>query len=72
MTAVDLVPPLFIFAIGLTYPLIARMRSQREGWRRAAEHFVRRYLVLIGIGALMSALSSWYGVCAAPVVWVTQ
>jgi predicted acyltransferase len=64
LTVVDLVAPLFIFAIGLTYPLSARRRSQRDGWRRAAEHFVRRYLVLVGIGALMSALSNWYGVAS--------
>lgn len=65
LTIVDLVAPLFIFAIGLTYPLSARRRSQREGWRRSAEHFVRRYLVLVGIGALMSAVSSWYGVASS-------
>jgi predicted acyltransferase len=61
LTIVDLVAPLFIFAIGLTFPPSARRRSIRGGWKRTAEHFVRRYLVLIGIGALMSALSSWYG-----------
>jgi predicted acyltransferase len=60
----DLVAPLFIFAIEFTYPLSASRRSRREGWRRAAEHFVRRYLVLIGIGALLSALSSCYGLAS--------
>ncbi len=55
LTVVDLVAPLFIFAIGLTYGLSARRRISRDGWGRTVEHFVRRFLTLVGIGALIGA-----------------
>ena len=50
LTVIDLVAPFFIFAIGLTFGLSARRRSQRDGWRAAAAHFALRYLALIGLG----------------------
>jgi predicted acyltransferase len=65
LTAIDFVAPFFIFAIGLTFGMSARRRAGRDGWRRTAFHFIKRYLAILGIGALGSALSSWYGVPAS-------
>jgi predicted acyltransferase len=55
LTAIDLIAPLFIFAIGLTYVASARRRSQTHGARGAVGHVVVRYLALCGIGAVISA-----------------
>jgi predicted acyltransferase len=53
-TPSDLVAPLFLFAIGLTYGPSFRRRRRRDGARAAAEHMVVRYLALIGLGLLMT------------------
>lgn len=55
LTVIDLVAPFFIFAIGLTYGLSARRRSEQQGTKAMTGHFVRRWLALIGIGAFLSA-----------------
>jgi len=61
LTAVDLVAPLFIFAIGLTYGLSARRRAAREGRAQMAMHFVRRYLAILGIGAVITGVHDYAG-----------
>jgi predicted acyltransferase len=53
LTVIDLIAPFFIFAIGLTYRLSLQRRVAVQGWEPAVEHFVRRWLVLLGIGALL-------------------
>ena len=55
LTVIDSIAPLFIFAIGLTYSLSARRRMERDGWRAAAAHFVRRYLLIAAVGFILSA-----------------
>jgi predicted acyltransferase len=51
----DLVAPAFVLAIGLTYGPSFRRRRERDGLGRTVAHFLRRWLALIGIGALISA-----------------
>jgi predicted acyltransferase len=55
LTPTDLVAPLFIFAIGLTYGLSFRRRLQRDGANNTYQHFFTRWMAVVGIGALMSA-----------------
>ena len=50
----DLVAPLFVFAIGLTYGLSFRHRYTRDGAWRAYNHFISRNLALIGLGLLIT------------------
>jgi predicted acyltransferase len=52
-TIADTVAPAFVFVIGLNYgPSLAR--RMRQGTGVAYRHFLRRYLALIGIGAVLS------------------
>jgi predicted acyltransferase len=55
LTVIDLIAPLFIYAIGLTYGLSAQRRRQHTGSSRTREHFIRRGLGLIGIGCIISS-----------------
>jgi predicted acyltransferase len=61
LTFADLVAPFFIFAIGLTYGISARRRMERDGWSKTAGHFFRRWMAIVGIGAIMTALEKAYG-----------
>ena len=54
-TVIDLVAPMFIFAIGLTYGASARKRLQRDGSWKMFQHFVVRFTAILGIGALLGA-----------------
>jgi len=54
-TIIDLVAPMFIFAIGLTYGASARKRLQRDGAWMMTQHFVVRFAAILGIGALLGA-----------------
>lgn len=54
-TVIDLVAPMFIFAIGLTYGASARKRLERDGAWRMTQHFVVRFATILGIGALLGA-----------------
>ena len=53
----DLIAPAFILAIGLTYIPSLQRRIQKYGKKAAVLHFVRRYLVLIGIGITMDGVN---------------
>src|SRR3972149_430728 len=55
LTPIDLIAPLFIFAIGLTYGSSYRRRRDRDGLGRTGCYFLRRFLALIGIGAIILA-----------------
>ena len=59
LTPPDLVAPFFIFAIGLTFTLSAQRRASRDGWVKTTEHFFRRFMAILGIGSLMSAVAGW-------------
>jgi predicted acyltransferase len=54
-TVIDLIAPMFIFAIGLTYRASYLKRCQRDGQAAAAGHILLRYLALIGMGAIISS-----------------
>ena len=59
LTVVDLIAPMFIFAMGLVYRLSLQRRLLRDGRRQTVFHFIRRFLALIGIGTLTPPGYSW-------------
>lgn len=69
LTVIDLIAPFFIFAIGLTYGSSYRSRRERDGAGKAWGHFLRRFLSLIGIGAIISAGEVLVGKNASPMSW---
>lgn len=69
LTIADLIAPMFIFAIGLTYGLSFRQRLQRDGRQKTLSHFIFRSLELIGIGCLLSAGETAVGESTAAVNW---
>lgn len=54
ITIADLVAPCFVFAIGLTYRA-SFLRRHAVSSAGAYQHFLLRYLALIGVGAIISA-----------------
>ena len=69
LTFADLVAPMFIFAIGLTFGLSARRRVERNGMSATIRHFLRRFLALMGLGAILSAAESMLGLNTSGVDW---
>jgi len=69
LTVIDLIAPFFIFAIGLTYGPSWRRRSRRDGGAKAVQHFITRFLVIFGIGTLLSAVGMWLRVDDTTVNW---
>ncbi|MHB8071652.1 MAG: heparan-alpha-glucosaminide N-acetyltransferase domain-containing protein [Candidatus Cryosericum sp.] len=69
LTEADIVAPLFILAIGLTFGLSWRSRKARDGVKKTIQHFVIRYLALIGIGALLTVLGNLSGMVVDPSNW---
>jgi predicted acyltransferase len=65
----DLGAPAFIFAIGLTFGLSFRNRSQKNGVPAAYGHFIRRYLALLGMGAIVTAGETALGLNTSGVDW---
>lgn len=65
----DLGAPVFVFAIGLTYGLSFRRRMARDGFPAAVGHFVRRYLAILGIGAILSAGERMLGMNNSAADW---
>lgn len=62
-TIIDLVAPLFIFAMGLTYGMSFQRRLARNGAWKTYIHFFSRYLALIGLGFIITlggVLSNYY------------
>jgi predicted acyltransferase len=53
-TIIDLVAPLFVFAIGLTFGMSFRRRLARSGDWKTYNHFISRNLALIGLGFLIT------------------
>lgn len=60
LTLADLVAPLFIFAIGLTYRISFEKRKEKYGSLSTNIHFLKRYLVLIGIGTILTAGEAFF------------
>ena len=69
LTVIDLIAPFFIFAIGLTYGVSYHKRLERDGLGLAWGHFLRRWLSLIGIGAIISAGEILVGKSTDPISW---
>ena len=68
-TIIDLIAPMFIFAIGLR-----SASPSGGGWRRTArwrtyEHFITRNLALIGLGALLTMGGNLTGIYQSTVPW---
>lgn len=57
LSIADLIAPMFILAIGLTYIPSLNKRIERYGKKEAVSHFVQRYLTLIGIGVTMDGVN---------------
>jgi predicted acyltransferase len=68
-TVIDVIAPMFITAIGLTFGLAFRARLARDGRRRAVEHVLVRNLALIGLGALFTTLGNISGAEVDPSNW---
>jgi len=54
-TFVDLGAPAFMFVIGLNYVSSARRRFEEDGSVAAIQHFLVRYLAILGLGSLFGA-----------------
>ncbi len=68
-TVIDLIAPMFLFAIGLTYGLSFRRRLARDGARKTYEHAIVRNLALIGLGFLLTLGGNLSGVYPSSVNW---
>lgn len=69
LTVNDLIAPLFIFSISLTFGLSFNRRFERDGAFNAYTYFCTRYLAIVGLGALISASGSAMGVNPSGVDW---
>ena len=69
LTEADIVAPLFILAIGLTFGLSWRGRQARVGTNKTVQHFIVRYLALVGIGAVLTVLGDLSGVVVDQSNW---
>ena len=69
LTVIDFIAPMFLAAIGLTFGPSFRRRLARDGRRNTIEHFVTRYLALIGVGALFTVLGNAAGIEENPSDW---
>jgi predicted acyltransferase len=54
LTYVDLIAPLFIFMMALNSNLSFEKRIERDGQRKTYFHFIKRYLIILGIGLLLA------------------
>ena len=57
LAVADIVAPMFILAIGLTYLPSLRRRIEKDGKKTAVLHFVKRNLMIIGIGVTMDGIN---------------
>ncbi len=68
-TVVDLIAPLFVFAIGLTTGVSFRRRLARDGRWATYTHFISRNLALLGLGLLLTLGGNLTGVYESSVNW---
>lgn len=68
-TVIDLVAPMFIFAIGLTYARSFNHRLARDGAGRTYQHFITRFFAILGMGALFGAGQVLLGADGMTVNW---
>jgi len=69
LTVIDLIAPFFIFAIGLTYGLSFRRRLEHDGAFKTNSQFFTRYLAIIGLGAVISAGETTFGLNPGGIDW---
>ena len=69
LTIIDLIAPLFIFAIGLTYGLSWKRRKVDHGKWKTRQHFFTRFMAMVGIGAMITAGDIWLQVDGTTVNW---
>ena len=68
-TVIDLIAPMFIFAMGLTYGLSFQRRLGRAGAWDTYQHFLIRYLALLGLGYLITLVWELSGILPPSVNW---
>lgn len=68
-TVIDLIAPLFVFAMGLTYGFSFRRRLERDGAWSTYQHFLTRNLALLGLGYLMTLLWELSGIQPPSINW---
>jgi predicted acyltransferase len=68
-TVIDLIAPLFVFAIGLTYGMSFRRRHDRDGAWSAYNHFFSRNLALIGLGFLITLVGILVSIYPPSTYW---
>lgn len=68
-TVIDLIAPLFVFAMGLTFGLSFRRRLARDGGWNTYTHFLSRNLALLGLGFLLTLAGGLSGVYESTVNW---
>ncbi len=68
-TVIDLIAPMFVFAMGLTYGLSFRSRLAQDGAWNTYQHFLTRYLALIGMGYLITLVWQLSGIQPPSVNW---
>ncbi len=68
-SVIDLIAPMFVFAMGLTYGLSFRRRLGRDGAWNTYQHFLTRYLALLGVGYLVTLVWELSGIQPPSVNW---
>jgi uncharacterized membrane protein len=69
LTIIDLIAPMFIFAIGLTYYLSYDRRVSQYGIGSTVQQFIKRFLAILGIGAILSAGERLFDINTQSVDW---
>ncbi len=69
LTVIDFIAPFFIFAISLTYGVSFRRRMERDGGRATYQHFLIRFLAILGLGAIISAGETFVGENPSGIDW---
>jgi predicted acyltransferase len=54
LTYVDLVAPFFVFMLALTFNISYKRRVQKEGKKKIRLRYIRRFLIFIGVGLILS------------------
>ncbi len=68
-TVIDVIAPMFVFAMGLTYGFSFRHRLERDGAWNTYQHFITRYLALLGLGYLITLVWQLSGIQPPSVNW---
>lgn len=58
MQFADLIAPMFLFAIALTYKKSFDSRCLKNGYKQTKKHFLKRYILLIGLGGILRSVES--------------